>query len=295
MKNKILQHIKDLGFGYILKGKNDVPINDISLIYYVRENDICYLDANVPHLVKDKKNLTLVCTEDFDEGNTDISYIKVKDPKLVFYYISHLFGNNKTFEVDKDLTEKYPGAIIGKNCTIGNDVNIQAGVIVRNNTTIGDGTTIESGSVIGSTGLLWTWDKDRGKKVMLTLTGGTVIGQDCYICSNVSIVRGSCNEMTIIGDGVMIAPGTAIGHGCSVGKNTHIANNVTLSGAVMVGENCFFGSGCTVQPACKLLDEVVLGSGAILTKDATTPGVYVGIPAKWIKERNNELRGLPKE
>jgi len=130
---------------------------------------------------------------------------------------------------------------------------------------------------------------------MLTLTGGTVIGQDCYICSNVSIVRGSCNEMTIIGDGVMIAPGTAIGHGCSVGKNTHIANNVTLSGAVVVGENCFFGSGCTVQPACKILNEVVLGSGSILTKNTDKPGVYVGIPAKWIKERNNELRGLPKE
>lgn len=295
MRNKIIQHIKDLGYDYKLSGIPNLYIDDISLIYYVRDNDLCYLDGNVPHLVKDKKDITLLCPFNFDESNTNISYIKVKDPKLVFYYISHLFGNNKTFEVDKDLSKKYPGATIGKYCSIGNDVNIQAGVIIRNNTIIGDGTTIESGSVIGSTGLLWTWDTERNKKVMLTLTGGTNIGKDCYICSNVSIVRGSCNEMTKLGDGVMIAPGTAIGHGCNVGKNTHIANNVTLSGAVIIGENCFFGSGCTVQPACKVLDNVVLGSGAILTKSTEKPGVYVGIPAKWIKERVNNLKGLPND
>ena len=130
---------------------------------------------------------------------------------------------------------------------------------------------------------------------MLTLTGGTSIGKNCYICSNVSVVRGSCNEMTVIEDGVMIAPGTALGHGCKVGENTHIANNVTLSGAVTVGKNCFLGSGCTVQPACKVLDNVVIGSGGILTKSTDKPGVYVGIPAKWIKEREKNLKGLPNE
>ena len=295
MKNHIIQYIKNLGYDYKLSGKLNNCIDDISLIYYVRDNDLCYLDANVPHLVKDKKNITLLCPFDFDESNSNISYIKVKDPKLVFYYVSHLFGNNKTFEIDKSLSNKYPGVTIGTNCKIGNDVNIQPGVIIRSNTIINDGTTIESGSVIGSTGLLWIWDTERKKKVMLTLTGGTEIGKDCYICSNVSIVRGSCNEMTKIEDGVMIAPGTAIGHGCSVGKNTHIANNVTLSGAVTVGENCFFGSGCTVQPACKVLNNVVLGSGAILTNSTEKPGVYVGIPAKWKKERENNLKGLPSD
>jgi len=295
MRNSVIQYIKDLGYEYKISGKLHLDILDISLIYYTRKNDLCYLDANVPHLVKDKKDITLLCPFDFDESNPNISYIKVKDPKLVFYYVSHLFGNNKTFEIDESLSSQYPGAIIGTNCKIGNDVNIQAGVIIRSNTIINDGATIESGSVIGSTGLLWTWDTERKKKVMLTLTGGTEIGKDCYICSNVSVVRGSCNEMTKIGDGVMIAPGTAIGHGCNVGKNTHIANNVTLSGAVIIGENCFFGSGCTVQPACKVLDNVVLGSGAILTKSTDKPGVYVGIPAKWIKERSDGLRGLPSE
>ena len=170
MKNHIIQYIKNLGYDYKLSGKLNNCIDDISLIYYVRDNDLCYLDANVPHLVKDKKNITLLCPFDFDESNSNISYIKVKDPKLVFYYVSHLFGNNKTFEIDKSLSNKYPGVTIGTNCKIGNDVNIQPGVIIRSNTIINDGTTIESGSVIGSTGLLWIWDTERKKKVMLTLT-----------------------------------------------------------------------------------------------------------------------------
>jgi len=294
MKNSIIKLIKDLGFSFTLSGKPDCIIKDISLIHFVREYDLCYLDANIPQLVKDKTNITLICPLDFDESNPSITYIKTKDPKLLFYYVSSLFGNNETFKVDKELSLIYPGATIGINCNIGKDVNIQPGVIIRSNTIIGDGTTIESGSVIGSTGLLWAWDTNKNKKIMLTLTGSTKIGKGCYICSNVSVVRGSCNEMTIIGDGVMVAPGTAIGHGCVIGKNTHIANNVTLSGAVIIGENCFFGSGCTVQPACKVLDDVVLGSGAILTNNTDKTGVYVGIPAKWIKERNDSLRGIPK-
>jgi len=58
MKNKVIQHIKDLGYDYKLSGKLGNCIDDISLIYYVRNNDFCYLDANVPHLVKNKKDLT---------------------------------------------------------------------------------------------------------------------------------------------------------------------------------------------------------------------------------------------
>jgi UDP-3-O-[3-hydroxymyristoyl] glucosamine N-acyltransferase len=297
MRHNIIQHIEDLGYEYKLSGLLNIQIDDISLIFYARENDLCYLDTDVPHLIKGKKNITLLCPLDFTENNPEISYIKVKYPKLVFYYVSHLFGNNKVFEIDTNVSEKYPGAIIGKDCKIGNDVNIQAGVIIRNNTIIGDGTTIETGTVIGSTGLLWVWDNKRNKKVMLTITGGTEIGKNCYICSNVSIVRGSCNEMTVIEDGVMIAPGTAVGHGCTIGKNTHIANNCTIGGTVIIGEECFLGCASTISPNAIVGNNVVVASGAcIIPNDSIESDVVVvGIPAV-IKKRNlknNNLKGMP--
>jgi len=297
IRHNIIQGIEDLGYEYELSGLLNIQIDNISLIFYAREYDLCYIDADVPHLVKGKKNITLLCPLDFTENNPEISYIKVKYPKLVFYYASHLFGNNRIFEIDPNMSEKYPGAIIGKNCKIGNDVNIQAGAIIRNNTIIGDGTTIETGTVIGSTGLLWVWDNERSKKVMLTTTGGTEIGKNCYICSNVSIVRGSCNEITMIKDGVMIAPGTAVGHGCTIGKNTHIANNCTLGGSVIIGEKCFLGCAATISPNAIVGNNVVVASGAcIIPNDKVGDDVIVaGIPAITKKKnlKNTNLKGIP--
>lgn len=288
--------LETLSFEFNLIEHSKVKVDKISLIHYASPGCVCYLDKNLPDIVRNLTDVLLICPYDFDESNKNISYLKTSNPKLVFYYISHLFGNNSQFKIDEVLSAKYPGSFIGENCTIGENTNIQPGVIIRSNTKIGNNVTIESGSVIGSTGLLWVWDNRINQKIMLCLTGGTIIGDDSYICSNVSIVRGACNEDTILGESVMIAPGSAIGHGSIIGDFTHIANNVTISGAVKIGKKCFLGSGCTIQPAVKLGDSVVIGSGAVLNTGAKSDGVYVGIPAKWIKDKSeSNLKGLPND
>lgn len=291
MKNKILSYLKSLNINFKLIENSDIFINNISMIKYSNEYDICYLDSNVPHLISDKRNITLICPHDFDEINSNINYIKTNKPKLVFYYISSLFGNNEEFILDENLSKKY-NSYIGINCKISNSAIIHPNVTIRSGTQIGENVIIESGSVIGSTGLLWMWDGI--KKVMLTLTGNTIIKDNVYICANVSVVRGACNESTVINEGVMIAPGSAIGHGSNIGKNTHIANNVTIGGTVIVGENCFLGSGSTIQPGLNFYKNSVLGSSAVLTKNTLSTGVYTGIPAVKIKEVTGNLRGLPK-
>lgn len=286
--------LETLSFEFNLIEHSKVKVDKISLIHYASPGCVCYLDKNLPDIVRNLTDVLLICPYDFDESNKNISYLKTSNPKLVFYYISHLFGNNSQFKIDEVLSAKYPGSFIGENCTIGENTNIQPGVIIRSNTKIGNNVTIESGSVIGSTGLLWVWDNRINQKIMLCLTGGTIIGDDSYICSNVSIVRGACNEDTIIGEGTMIAPSTAIGHGCVIGRNVHIANNVTLSGSVHIEDDCFLGSASVVQPAIKLRKGSVLGSGAILTKTYDESGVFSGIPAKNTGKNPNEVKGVPK-
>ena len=119
MKNSIIKLIKDLGFGFTLSGKPDCIIKDISLIHFVREYDLCYLDANIPQLVKDKTNITLICPLDFDESNPSITYIKTKDPKLLFYYVSSLFGNNETFKVQEIIpTSDHTATVIYEKNTL---------------------------------------------------------------------------------------------------------------------------------------------------------------------------------
>jgi acetyltransferase-like isoleucine patch superfamily enzyme len=53
-------------------------------------------------------------------------------------------------------------------------------------------------------------------------------------------------------------------------KETHIGNRVSI------------GSNATLLPV-NICDDVVIGAGAVVTKDITEKGVYVGNPARKIK------------
>lgn len=293
MKAKILQKISKLGIEVKIIDPKDIPINGISMIKYAREFDICYLNGPAYHLIEDAKNIFLICPSDFNETNPNISYIKTDDPKLLFYKLSYVFNPvNGYVNIDPMINNKYPGTFIDKTVKIGENVRILPGVTIYPNVKIGNNTVIESGSVIGCTGLLWAWDGND--KVMLSTNGGVIIGNDCHISANVSIVRGACNEYTQIGDMVMIAPGTAIGHGCIIKSKVHIANNVTLSGSAVIEESCFLGSAATVQPAITMKSGSILGSGSVLTKNYDIIGVFAGIPAKKIDKDIDQVKGVPK-
>lgn len=279
---------------YKLLVNGEFKISSISIISNAKAGDVSYLmDQNSP-LLEQLSDMLLIVPTDFVASNNKINYLFIDDPKLAFYRISHLFGNNNQFILDKAQCEKYPGAHIGINCSIGNNVTIHPEVTIRSNTVLGDNVTIESGCVIGSTGLLWTWNEDKSEKVMLFFTGGTEIKANTYLCANVTVVRGACNEATLIGEQVMVAPGSAIGHGCQIGDFTHLANNVTLGGNVKIGKYCFLGSQSCLLPSVSLLEHSVLGASSSLTKPATKAGVYIGTPAKYLKPVSNDLKGIPR-
>jgi acetyltransferase-like isoleucine patch superfamily enzyme len=85
-----------------------------------------------------------------------------------------------------------------------------------------------------------------------------------------------------------------IGHGCQIGDKNHFANNVSFGGGVQTGAACFFGSGSVVPPGKQLCGNVVLGAGAVLTKDAIEPGIYFGVPAKRGSATKERMSGIPR-
>jgi acetyltransferase-like isoleucine patch superfamily enzyme len=50
----------------------------------------------------------------------------------------------------------------------------------------------------------------------------------------------------------------------------------------IIGNNVSIGSNATILPV-KICDNVVIGAGAVVTKDINSPGTYVGNPVKKIK------------
>ena len=92
-----------------------------------------------------------------------------------------------------------------------------------------------------------------------------------FICELVTI-----GENCFVGHGVMFINDTFSGGGPAGGdrslwKKTNIGSNVSI------------GSNATILPV-DIADNVVIGAGAVVTKNIDKPGIYAGNPAKKIKD-----------
>lgn len=70
--------------------------------------------------------------------------------------------------------------------------------------------------------------------------------------------------------------------------------NVT-HGSVSVGKHVIIGSGSVILPNVILEDGVAVGALSLVTKSCMEFGVYIGNPAKRIKERSRKLLSLENE
>ncbi len=103
-----------------------------------------------------------------------------------------------------------------------------------------------------------------------------IIGQNCRVQSHTFI----CELVTIgndcfIGHGVMF-----VNDLFSEGKPAN--GNKALWKATNIGNHVFIGSNATILPV-SICDNVVIGAGAVVTKNITKTGVYIGNPAKFLR------------
>jgi acetyltransferase-like isoleucine patch superfamily enzyme len=104
---------------------------------------------------------------------------------------------------------------------------------------------------------------------------GATIGKRCRIQSHSFIC-----ELVTIGDDCFISHGAMFindlfGNGGPAGK-LELWRSTKLGKCVSVGTNA------TILPVT-ICDQVVVGAGAVVTKDITVPGIYAGNPARLLR------------
>ncbi|SOE22646.1 Carbonic anhydrase or acetyltransferase, isoleucine patch superfamily [Spirosomataceae bacterium TFI 002] len=126
-----------------------------------------------------------------------------------------------------------------------------------------------------------------------TIVGDTSMGEDCTIWFN-AVLRGDVNKI-ILGDKVNIQDGAVI-HctyqktATTVGNNVSIGHNAILHGCTIEDE-VLIGMGAIVMDGAVIGKNSIIGAGAVVTQNTIVPpnSVYVGNPAKFLKEINPEL------
>lgn len=109
------------------------------------------------------------------------------------------------------------------------------------------------------------------------------IQKNVMIGSNVKI-----QSHTFICELVKIKNNVFVGHGVMF-INDKFENNSPARGdkslwkQTIIGSNVSIGSNATILPV-KICNNVVIGAGAVVTKDIDFPGIYVGNPAVKLRE-----------
>lgn len=120
-----------------------------------------------------------------------------------------------------------------------------------------------------------------------------------------------------LGDGVFVGPFVEIQKDVRIGRRTRVQSHVFICEFVTIGEDCFIGHGvmfindtfskggpargdkslwratelgdrvsvgsnATLMPI-NICSDVVIGAGAVVTRDIKVPGIYAGNPARLLR------------
>jgi sugar O-acyltransferase (sialic acid O-acetyltransferase NeuD family) len=102
-----------------------------------------------------------------------------------------------------------------------------------------------------------------------TINPGTLIGPFCSVFSS-AVVKQDC----------IVGPYSLIGHKTTIKRNCIINPGTMIAGSVTVGENCRFGVRSTVVDKITIGDNILLGAGAVVSKNLSESGIYLGSPAR---------------
>lgn len=112
------------------------------------------------------------------------------------------------------------------------------------------------------------------------------VGNEFLANYNVTILDISPVTM---GDNVWIAPNvviTTIGHPISPsGRRKHLS----ISKPVKIGNDVWIGANATILPGVSIGNNVIIAAGAVVTKNVPSNCVFGGVPAKKIKDIQNDL------
>ena len=161
----------------------------------------------------------------------------------------------------------------GKNLIIEDNVSINA--LSVNGICLGNNVSIARDSILFCTGVIAYRGEginigDRtgiSARAYLAGQGGITIGNDVIMGPNVQIF----SENHLFAD-----------------LNLTIKEQGVTKQAVVIGNNCWLGGGSTILAGVTIGDGCVVAAGSVVTKSFPQNSVIAGIPAKLVKNREDE-------
>ena len=122
---------------------------------------------------------------------------------------------------------------------------------------------------------------EEGLNIVSLIHPSVVIGTDVEIGIGSVVMAGVViNSSTRIGKGCIINTSSSLDHDNMIEDYVHISPGVNMAGTVKVGNGSWIGIGSVISNNVNICSGCKVGAGAVVVKDITEPGTYVGVPVR---------------
>lgn len=113
------------------------------------------------------------------------------------------------------------------------------------------------------------------------------IGDGCVVAPQAAL-----STRVRLGNHVLVNIGATVSHDSALGDYATISPGVHIAGRCSIGDGVFLGVGATVSDSISIVSGTVIGAGAVVVSNIVTQGIYVGVPARLVRETRDWLRAL---
>jgi len=261
---------------------------------------------------------------DIAEGPAGVALVRVENPTLAFSSVIGRFASeHRVFEpgvhpaatvaddvkldpakvsvragavvesgcVIGDGTEIGPGAVVERGVRIGEDCLLHGNVTVRERCILGSRVVLQPGAVIGSDG--FGYELVSGRHERIPQVGIVVLEDQVEVGANSTIDRARFGE-TRIGEGTKIDNLVQIGHNAVIGKHCLLVAMAGVAGSSKLGNYVTLAARAGVTGHVEVGDHVVVAGMSGVAKSISAPGVYMGKPARPMKDEMKSMAAVAR-
>lgn len=125
--------------------------------------------------------------------------------------------------------------------------------------------------------------EENGLELATLIHPNAVIGIDVVIGTGTVVMPGAViNCCSIIGKGCIINSSSSVDHDNVIEDYVHVSPGANLAGTVTVGKGSWIGIGSSISNNVRICKGCIVGAGAVVVKDITESGTYIGVPVRRI-------------
>lgn len=131
-----------------------------------------------------------------------------------------------------------------------------------------------------------------GANIPTLIHPSAIIGEKVEVGTGTVVMAGAViNCCSRIGEGCIVNTAATVDHDNVVEDYVHISPGVNIAGTVRIGKGSWLGIGSVISNNINITSSCMVGAGAVVVRDITEAGTYVGAPARRVINGNNSNIG----